>query len=158
MRMATENLAKYFFKLVAVFLMKLILNLISIFLQFPIKFKNENSQFFYRKRHKSWNLEIHVGVNFPLELRPKLLLQFLGSVCGKGIYSWTVSSSAKAAKLNRFHVFFTYISTSFSSSEERSSVPYQPGMPSTVQISTQSTAVGLWLRRRNQPFRFRRCF
>ena len=28
------------------------------------------------------------------------------------------SSSTKAVKLNRFHLFFTYISTSFSSSEE----------------------------------------
>ena len=34
----------------------------------------------------------------------------------------------------------------------------KPGMPSAVQISTQSTAVGLWLRRRNRSFRFRRCF
>ena len=32
-----------------------------------------------------------------------------------GLY---ISSRAKAAKLNRFHLFFTYISTSFSSSEE----------------------------------------
>ena len=38
------------------------------------------------------------------------------------------------------------------------SVICQPGMPSTVQISTQSTAVGLRLRRRNRPFRLRRCF
>ena len=58
--------------------------------------------------------------------------------------------------LNRFHLFFTYISTSFSS--QKSSVLCQPCMPSTVQISTQSTAVGLWLRRRSRPFRFRRCF
>ena len=40
-------------------------------------------------------------------------------MCGKGVHSWTVSSSAKAVKLNRFHLFFTYISTSFSSSEEQ---------------------------------------
>ena len=30
----------------------------------------------------------------------------------------TVSSTTKAVQLNRFHLFFTYISTSFSSSEE----------------------------------------
>ena len=54
----------------------------------------------------------------------------------------TVSSSTKAVKLNRFHLFFTYISTSFSSSEEHRFCLCQPGMPSTVQISTQSTAVG----------------
>ena len=71
-------------------------------------------------------------------------------MCGKGVHSWTVSSSAKAVKLNRFHLLFTYISTSFSSSEEHPScsglrsVLCQPGMPSTVQISTQSMAVG-WL-------------
>ena len=29
-----------------------------------------------------------------------------------------VSSSIKAVKLNRFHLYFTYISTSFSSSEQ----------------------------------------
>ena len=57
-------------------------------------------------------------------------------------HSWTVSSSTKAVKLNRFHLFFTYISTSFSSSEEHRSVLCQPGMPSTVQISTQSTEYG----------------
>ena len=39
-------------------------------------------------------------------------------MCGKGVHSWTASSSEKAVKLNRFHLFFTYISTSFSSSEE----------------------------------------
>ena len=39
-------------------------------------------------------------------------------MCGKGVHSWTVSSIAKVVKLNRFHLFFTYISTSFSSSEE----------------------------------------
>ena len=40
-------------------------------------------------------------------------------VCATREYSlWTVSSSAKAVKLNKFHLFFTYISTSFSSSEE----------------------------------------
>ena len=33
------------------------------------------------------------------------------------------------------YLFFTYISTSFSSSEELRSVLCQPGMPSTVQIS-----------------------
>ena len=32
------------------------------------------------------------------------------------------SSTTKAVKLNRFHLFFTYISTSFSSSEEHRSV------------------------------------
>ena len=37
----------------------------------------------------------------------------------------------------------------------RVSVLCQPGMPSNVQISA---AVGLWLRRRGRPFRFRRCF
>ena len=65
------------------------------------------------------------------------------------VHSWTVSSSTKAVKLNRCHLFFTYISTSFSSSEEHRSVPCQPGLSSTVQISTQSAAIGLWLRRRN---------
>ena len=39
-------------------------------------------------------------------------------MCGKGVHFWTVSASTKAVKLNRFHLFFTYISTSFSSSEE----------------------------------------
>ena len=33
------------------------------------------------------------------------------------------------------YLFFTYISTSFSSSEEHRSLLCQPGMPSTVQIS-----------------------
>ena len=36
----------------------------------------------------------------------------------QGVHSLTVSSSTKAVKLNRFHLFFNYISTSFSSSEE----------------------------------------
>ena len=58
-------------------------------------------------------------------------------------------------KLNRFHLFFTYISTSFSSQKSNRSLPPEPCIPSTVQIST---AVGLWLRRRSRPFRFRRCF
>ena len=40
------------------------------------------------------------------------------AVCGKRVHSWTVSSTTKAIKLNRFHLFFTYISTSYSSSEE----------------------------------------
>ena len=39
-------------------------------------------------------------------------------MCGKGVHSSTVSSSTKAVKLNRFHLFFTCISTPFSSSEE----------------------------------------
>ena len=46
----------------------------------------------------------------------------------------TVSSTTKAVKLNRFHLFFNYISTSFSSSEEQRSVLCQPDMPSTVQM------------------------
>ena len=37
-------------------------------------------------------------------------------VCAAREYT-LVSSSTKAVKLNRFHLFFTYISTSFSSSE-----------------------------------------
>ena len=41
-----------------------------------------------------------------------------------------VSSSTKAVKLNRFHLFFTYISTSFSSSEQH---PFC-SMPSNVQM------------------------
>ena len=40
------------------------------------------------------------------------------AVCTASEYSWIVSSTTKAVKLNRFHLFFTYISTSFSSSEE----------------------------------------
>ena len=40
------------------------------------------------------------------------------AVCTASEYSWTVSSTTKAVKLNRFQLFFTYISTSFSSSEE----------------------------------------
>ena len=60
-------------------------------------------------------------------------LQLLSCVCGKRVHSWTVSSTTKAVKLNRFHLFFTYISTSFSSSEEHRSVLCQLGMPSTVQ-------------------------
>ena len=38
----------------------------------------------------------------------------------------------KGCKVEQISPLFTYISTSFSSSEER---PCQPGMPSTVQIS-----------------------
>ena len=85
------------------------------------------------------------------------------AVCTASEYSLTVSSTTKAVKLNRFHLFFTYISTSFSSSEEHRSVLCQPGMPSTVQISIY-TEYGSRLmakpkpRRRSRPFRFRRCF
>ena len=42
----------------------------------------------------------------------------MAAAVSQGVHSWTVSSSTKAVKLNRFHLFFTYISTSFSSSEE----------------------------------------
>ena len=38
-------------------------------------------------------------------------------MCGKGADSWTGSSSTNAVQLNRFHLFFIYISTSFSSSQ-----------------------------------------
>ena len=53
------------------------------------------------------------------------------AVCTASDYSWTVSSTTKAVKLNRFHLFFIYNSTSFSSSEEHRSVLCQR----TVQIS-----------------------
>ena len=63
-------------------------------------------------------------------------------VCTASEYSWTVSSTTKAVKLNRFHLFFTYISTSFSPispplfqvQKSTRSVPCQPGMPSTVCV------------------------
>ena len=48
----------------------------------------------------------------------------MAAAVSQGVHSWTVSSSTKAIKLNRFHLFFTYISTSFSSSEEH---PYCSG-------------------------------
>ena len=54
------------------------------------------------------------------------------AVCTASEYSWTVSSTTNAVKLNRFYLFFIYNSTSFSSSEEHhSSVLCQH----TVQIS-----------------------
>ena len=64
-------------------------------------------------------------------------------MCGKRVHSWTVSSTTKAVKLNRFHLFFTYISTCFSPislplfqvQKSIRSVLCQPGIPSTVQIS-----------------------
>ena len=45
-----------------------------------------------------------------------------------------VSSSIKAVKLNRFHLFFTYISTSFSSSEQHPFFLFHANMLSNVQI------------------------
>ena len=68
-------------------------------------------------------------------------------------HSWTVSSTTKAVKLNRFHLFFIYNSTSFSSSEEHSFCS-MPTYCTDRYLSTQSTEVGLWLslRRRSRPF------
>ena len=75
------------------------------------------------------------------------------AVCTASEYSWTVSSTTKTIKLNRFHLFFIYNSTSFSSSEEH---PFcsLPTYCTDRYLSTQSTAVGLWLslRRRSRPF------
>ena len=66
------------------------------------------------------------------------------AVCAasKYILGLYVSSTTKAVKMNRFHLFFTYISTSFSSSEEHRSVLCQPGMPSIVQIKSIYTEYG----------------
>ena len=73
------------------------------------------------------------------------------AVCTASECSWTVSSTTKAVKLNRFHLFFTYISTSFSSSEELRCVLCQR----TVQISIYTeygSRLWLSLRRRSRPF------
>ena len=74
-------------------------------------------------------------------------------VCG-GEHSWTVSSSTRAVKVEQISPLFHLYFTSFSSQKRMLTVL----LPSTVQISTQSTAVGLWLRRRSRLFGFRRCF
>ena len=55
-------------------------------------------------------------------------------------------------------LFHLYLYLFFQVQKSIRSVLCQSGMPSTGQISTQSTAAGLWIRRRNRPFRFRRCF
>ena len=45
----------------------------------------------------------------------------------KGVHSWTVSYSTRAVKVEQisplFHLFFTYISTSFSSQKSIPSLP-----------------------------------
>ena len=56
-----------------------------------------------------------------------------GFIQYKGCKSWTDFTSFSPISLPLFQV-------------RRASVLCQLGMPSTVQISTQSTAVGLWLR------------
>ena len=64
----------------------------------------------------------------------------------------------KGCKVEQISPLFHLYLYLFSKFRRAPVYPCQPGMPSTVQISTQSTAVGLWLRRRNRPFRFRCCF
>ena len=80
-------------------------------------------------------------------------------MCGNGVHSWTVSSSVKAVKLNRFHLFFTYISTCFSSSEGHPfcSMPTWHAKYCT-DIYLHRVSSRLMAKETNRPFKFRRYF
>ena len=54
-------------------------------------------------------------------------------MCGKGVNSWTVSSSTRAVKVEQISPLFHLYLYLFFKSEEHPSVLCQPGMPSTVQ-------------------------
>ena len=79
------------------------------------------------------------------------------SVCGKGVHSWTQGlSSTRAVKVEQISPLFHLYLYLFFKSEEHPF--FATGTWHAKYCADIYGSIGLWLRRRSRPFRFRRCF